>query len=457
MTIEMVFDLYPNFMFNGELRLLNRLAATVSDGVIVEVGCYRGKSTCALALHATVPVFSVDPHIPSDNYPFGDDDRVAWTANLTRFGLSGKVHPVNLKSLQAAAVWDKPISFLFIDGDHAQAYDDLAAWLPHVMDGGLVATHDSNSPMVIDAIAKFADVLELVERDDITYVYRVHPSTATQAPVDDYEPFTAGPLTLLTRRGVYSGPDKHAVQEVQTYPEMPVNVHSVIDAGAMIGAYSAWMKYLYPDARIFSLEPEDGNYALLQRNVADLPGVWPLHIALSYDPTPKKMRVDPINSGGHVLIAAESGETTTVTLETLMERDADFNRIDVLKLDVEYSEMDILLNARDDTLRDIHAIIGERHYTHEEFLPVIKRLESLGFTVTDEPHPELSVAPHFMRDRGIFTALNTNWTEPDSEIPFAEWDIDTEGIVKGETNAQNVVVQPKAPPMKRKTTRGRKR
>jgi FkbM family methyltransferase len=454
MSIDLVIGLYSGFHFAGELRMINRLAATITDGVIVAIGSYRGQSDCALAMHARVPVYCIDPRTPSDDYPFGDADRVEWMKNVLAMGCAAKVRPINLPSLTVASVWNEPISLLWIDGDHAQAYDDLAAWLPHVTNGGLLATHDSNSPMVIDAVAKFADRLELVERDDITYVYRVHPPTATQAPVDDYEPFTAGPLTLLTRRGVYSGPDKHAVQEVQTYPEMPVNVHTVIDAGAMIGAYSAWMKYLYPDARIFSLEPEDGNYALLQRNVADLPGVWPLHVALSYDPTPKKMRVDPINSGGHVLIAAESGETTTVTLETLMERDADFNRIDVLKLDVEYSEMDILLNARDDTLRDIHAIIGERHYTHDEFLPVIKRLESLGFAVTDEPHPELSVSPYFMNDRGIFTALNTNWTEPDSEIPFAFYGglIDLT-VTSVPLNVIEAITAPKAPPTKRKTTR----
>jgi len=420
MGIELVFDLYDNFMFPGEIRLLNRLAATISDGVIVEVGCFRGKSTIALALHAHVPVFSVDPHIPSDNYPFGDADREAWTANVARFGLSARVQPVNMRSLQAAAVWDKPISLFFLDGDHGQAAADLEAWLPHVTDGGLVATHDSNSPMVIEAVASFAESLELVEQDDLTYVYR------KVAPRPPYEPYTFNGVTVLTRTNQYGPADRHAVQEAQSYPLPDFPLTTVIDAGAMLGDFAAWVKHLYPDCCVLAIEPELGNYDLTWRNTEHLDGVIAVRAALTYDPTLNYLTVDPINSGGHYLAKASDaveGSAVIVSDKVMLEElmTGDYEYISLLKLDVEGSEMDILFHAADDTLKRVHYIVGERHVTHEKFQPVLDRLTALGFTVTDEPHEVLSKPPWNMTDRGIFTALNTRWNTDPAAIDVDPW------------------------------------
>src|SRR3989442_15940896 len=49
-----------------EILHLHRLAAEVSQGCIVEVGSFRGRSTAALAMGSLggfqVPVYAVDPH-----------------------------------------------------------------------------------------------------------------------------------------------------------------------------------------------------------------------------------------------------------------------------------------------------------------------------------------------------------------------------------------------------------
>ena len=60
MSIDKVIEMYSGFHFEGELRMLNRLAAGVTEGVIVNIGSYRGQTDCAIALHATVPVYCID-------------------------------------------------------------------------------------------------------------------------------------------------------------------------------------------------------------------------------------------------------------------------------------------------------------------------------------------------------------------------------------------------------------
>ncbi len=414
MSIDLVIGLYDGFHMGGELRMLNRIADGITEGIIVSIGSYRGQMDCALAMHAHVPVCCIDPRTPSDNYPFSDDDRQHWMTNVLAMGVAGKVRPINLPSLTVASTWTEPISLLFIDGDHAQVQADLDAWLPHVMDGGLVAFHDIYDAGITATIAG-SDGLVEIERCDLTAVFR-----KGNVPVAEtkYERYEYNGLTLEVRLGVYNAVDRFVCREVQDYQLPDTPLRTVIDAGAMIGAFTAWVKHLYPDALVLAIEPEPGNLELLIRNVDDN-GVIIRRGALSYDTARNTLAIDGANSGGHRLIYVNHGDTVDglvineidcYTLEDLMIGHLKY--IDLLKLDVEGSEMDVLLSAEDDTLRRIHHIVGERHFTHEQFIPVITRLEALGFTVEDKPHPILSVEPWEMSDRGLFTATNNNWTEP---------------------------------------------
>lgn len=170
MSIDHVIELYKDYHWPDELKLMNRLAASITDGMIVAIGSYRGQMDCALALDATVPVYCVDPrYAPGTHY--GDVDRPYWMRNILSIGVAEKVRPINLPSLDAAKIWIYSIGLLFIDGDHNQAKEDLEAWLPYVVAGGLVVMHDSNFESVINAVQGHDD-LEEIERADVTVVYR---------------------------------------------------------------------------------------------------------------------------------------------------------------------------------------------------------------------------------------------------------------------------------------------
>ena len=72
--------------FSSELRMMNRICDGIHEGVIVAIGSYRGQMDCALALHAHVPVYAIDPRQPwqDEPKPFGDEDRYYWIANVDR-------------------------------------------------------------------------------------------------------------------------------------------------------------------------------------------------------------------------------------------------------------------------------------------------------------------------------------------------------------------------------------
>lgn len=409
MSIDLVISLYSGFHMEGELRALNRIAASVTEGVIVSIGSYRGQADCALTMHAQVPVYCIDPRVESDGYPFGDEDRVEWAKNCLAMNVMAKVRPINLPSLTVAKLWQEPIGLLWIDGNHWEAKADLDAWLPFVVHNGLVALHDSNAD-VVQAAYKDHDDLTMYESCDLTVVLRKR--------TPPYEKYEYNGVTCYVRTDHYGHVDKHAVQEVQTYPLPDFPLTRVIDAGAMVGAFTAWIQHRYPEAKVIAIEPEPGNYALAGWNVSK--NALLLNGVLAYDTNRDTLIVDPNNSGGHELVKAsdvKAGQVTVTSLahwrlEDLMMRE--FEQVDLLKLDIEGSEMDVLLNAEPDTLRRIRYIVGERHVTSEQFQPVVNRLVELGFAVSDNPHPELSVPPWNMTNRGVFKALR----EPEKTIEY---------------------------------------
>jgi predicted O-methyltransferase YrrM len=113
---------------------------------IVEVGSFKGRSTCCLALgckRTQRRVFAVDTFDGGPDLPKAEllPD---FLRNLEVTGLSRFVEPRVGLSTEVSSKWDKPIHLLFIDGSHS--YEDVLAdfngFYPYVVPGGIVAFHD---------------------------------------------------------------------------------------------------------------------------------------------------------------------------------------------------------------------------------------------------------------------------------------------------------------------------
>ncbi len=97
------------------------------------------------------PVVAIDPHnfhsielqhhrVSEDASSFGE-----FLSNLKSAGISDAVEVHRAYSADIAATWNRPIGFLWIDGDHsyAGAKLDFDSFSPYLMNNAFVAFHDA--------------------------------------------------------------------------------------------------------------------------------------------------------------------------------------------------------------------------------------------------------------------------------------------------------------------------
>jgi hypothetical protein len=138
-------------------RLFEAARRLAPGGRIVEIGSFRGRSAIVLAHGAAgdVDVVAIDPHLGSDRGPqeiaarpeLGAADAGAFSANLERAGVAGRVRHVRERSQDALGAVDGPVDLLYVDGAHrfGPARDDLVRWGARVPVGGRMLVHDSFS------------------------------------------------------------------------------------------------------------------------------------------------------------------------------------------------------------------------------------------------------------------------------------------------------------------------
>jgi predicted O-methyltransferase YrrM len=149
-----VMDRAPGLMTEREGRFLTfALAATPVAGATIEIGSFKGKSTVGLATivkrFGLGRVTAIDPHTSPS---ITDPDLAGEASSFGTFqktvrdaGLEAQVDARRAFSGDVGRTWVEPVSFLWIDGDHT--YEgvalDFEAWLPRLMDGGIIAFHDT--------------------------------------------------------------------------------------------------------------------------------------------------------------------------------------------------------------------------------------------------------------------------------------------------------------------------
>jgi FkbM family methyltransferase len=132
-------------------------------------------------------------------------------------------------------------------------------------------------------------------------------------------------------------------------PRQPPRV--IVDAGANIGMASVYFAKQFPGARILALEPERSNYALLCKNAAAYPQIAPIQAAL-WSSTATLDLVDAL--GKHSGFRAHTpgvacdrpviGQVAALDMPRLLA-DYQAEQIDILKVDIECSEIEVFAGA----------------------------------------------------------------------------------------------------------------
>jgi len=147
------------FLMPNEAIVLYDLAKSIKNPspVLVEIGSWIGKSSIVIAsaIQGDARLFCVDPFDGSADMRgrykqlMGTMDKSlqeVFIQNIKQAGLANLIVPIKGYSHQVVKGWDKPIDFLFIDGDHSYkaVKRDYLDWGNYIVDGGWIAFHDTH-------------------------------------------------------------------------------------------------------------------------------------------------------------------------------------------------------------------------------------------------------------------------------------------------------------------------
>ncbi|MBA7664370.1 hypothetical protein ES703_72431 [subsurface metagenome] len=163
--IKKIIAKVEGFLNNGEGEFLYNTAKKCNRrGVIVEIGSWMGKSTIFLGKGSKAgnqtKIYAIDPHTGSVEHreKYGN----VWTyknfkENIKVAEVNDIVFPIVKTSADAAQTFQDHIEFLFIDGDHRYKMVklDFELWYPKLLNGGIIAFHDSGSLGVRKVVKEF--------------------------------------------------------------------------------------------------------------------------------------------------------------------------------------------------------------------------------------------------------------------------------------------------------------
>lgn len=152
-----------------------------NNSKIVEVGCWKGRSTCYLAVeiinsHKDIKLYAVDTWLGSDEHK--NDPYVKTNTLYDLFMDNMKpylsvVTPMRMTSLEASEKFEnESLDAVFIDACHSYdcVLEDIKAWLPKVKTNGYLAGHDWHDAGIQAAVRDAG--LTNFETDEDCFIYR---------------------------------------------------------------------------------------------------------------------------------------------------------------------------------------------------------------------------------------------------------------------------------------------
>lgn len=138
----------------------------------------------------------------------------------------------------------------------------------------------------------------------------------------------------------------------------------IIDIGANVGYASIFFAHSYPQARVFAVEPEDGNFQMLVQNTKLYENIVPIHAAVWHKKG--RVRIENLNAEKWAFQVSEpSNEMLSVTVDALTVDDllamSGEDTIDILKIDIEGAEIELCGKNYENWLRKTSIIVIELH------------------------------------------------------------------------------------------------
>jgi FkbM family methyltransferase len=161
--------------------------------------------------------------------------------------------------------------------------------------------------------------------------------------------------------------DDKVFRDIFLYNEFKLPIHTtpkfIVDAGAYTGFSSLYFSLKYPQATIAAIEPDAANFEMLKKHTEKLPniirikaGVWPKDAFLKLvDKNAEEWGFQVEEVSG-----SEAYDVQAVTIDAVLKKTG-FDRIDILKLDIEGSEKELFSGNYDVWMNKVNIIVIELH------------------------------------------------------------------------------------------------
>lgn len=137
----------------------------------------------------------------------------------------------------------------------------------------------------------------------------------------------------------------------------------IIDGGAYIGLSAIYFANRFPEAKIIAVEPAGINYEMLKRNTSKYNNITTFNAALWSERKSLAVKDEGLGEWGFLIKEVDDSNLESIdgiTIEDLLGTSG-FTSIDILKLDVEGSEVELLSENYENWLSKVKVMIIELH------------------------------------------------------------------------------------------------
>lgn len=172
------------------------------------------------------------------------------------------------------------------------------------------------------------------------------------------------PHDLFLRKGTSDEPTLRQVfMNIRYEMDLPFEPKTILDGGANVGYASVFFADKYPQAQILSIEPDSGNFEMIEKNTSYYENITPVKSAIWGKSTNLKILNPDMEKW-----AFEVGETTeddpdsfqAFSISDLIKKQV-WENIDILKLDIEGSEASVFAEEYQEWLPKVKLLIIELH------------------------------------------------------------------------------------------------
>lgn len=168
-----------------------------------------------------------------------------------------------------------------------------------------------------------------------------------------------------------------------------LNVSTIFDVGANIGAMTLAYRKRFPQAKLYSFEPVNETFIKLKEATKNDANINCYNMALAAENGTSFITVGS-KSGQNSLVVKQQGETESqevklITLDDFINQQEEIKQIDILKIDVEGFESDVLKGA-EKTLESgkilyiyVEATFREKDRDHTQFFEIQEILKKYNF------------------------------------------------------------------------------